>query len=664
VTDPGKVVFLSYASQDAEAAQKICKALNAAGIEVFLDQSELRGGDAWDQKIRHQIHDCALFMPVVSQHTQERLEGYFRLEWKLAVDRSHLMATERPFLVPVVIDGTRDQEAFVPDAFRAVQWTRLAGGETPPAFVERIKRLLSPEPVPLRAVSGAAPGLREPVRISRRSKPVLLALVAVIVCAALAYVVADKLWISKHFAASTAFNPPPHSIAVLPFANMSGDKEQEYFSDGLTEELLNSLSEVHELQVAARTSAFSFKGTNTDIGTIARKLNVGAVLEGSVRRSANTIRITAQLIDAVTGFHLWSHTYDRDLGDVLKLQTEIATAVAGTLKITLLGDVAAKVELGGTRNPDAFDAYLRGAKAYNSTDDAKDFSIAIAAYTEAIRLDPHYALAFAARSIALRFLAAEAETAAGERESFDKAQADARQAVALAPDLAQAHLASAIALGQGALDFAQASAAYERALALGPGNAEILRLSGSFAALMGRFESGLVAIRHALVLDPLSRSTREDLGAVLYGARRYQEAVAAYAEVMSLDPDFKRPYAERGLAYYGLGDLQSARLSCEVQPDDWQSQQCLAMVYEKLGRHADAEAQVAKLKAAGGDTNAYQYATIYAQWGNKAKALDWLETALRLRDSGLEWLKTDSLLDPLRQAPRFQAVERELKFPP
>ncbi len=193
---------------------------------------------------------------------------------------------------------------------------------------------------------------------------------------ALGYFVANRLVLSKRgaeagaapapaaqSAPATAFNPPPHSIAVLPFVNLSGDKEQEYFSDGLTEELLNSLAEINELQVAARTSAFSFKGTNTDIATIARKLNVGAVLEGSVRRSAHTIRITAQLINAVTGFHLWSKTYDRDIGDVLKLQTEIATAVASALKVALLSDVAAKVELGGTRNPAAFDAYLRGSKS-------------------------------------------------------------------------------------------------------------------------------------------------------------------------------------------------------------------------------------------------------------------------------------------------------------
>ena len=234
-------------------------------------------------------------------------------------------------------------------------------------------------------------------------------IVAVVVCAALAYLVAGRFWVSRHPGtsagdtasrataepgAAAAFNPPPHSIAVLPFVNLSGDKEQEYFSDGLTEELLNSLAEINELQVAARTSSFSFK-EHPDIATVAHKLNVGAVLEGSVRRSAHTIRITVQLINAVTGFHLWSKTYDRDLGDVLKLQTEIATAVAEALKVTLLGDTSAKIELGGTRNAAAFDAYLRGAKVFVSRHEVEDLPAAIAAYTEAIRLDPHYALAIA-----------------------------------------------------------------------------------------------------------------------------------------------------------------------------------------------------------------------------------------------------------------------------
>jgi tetratricopeptide (TPR) repeat protein len=350
------------------------------------------------------------------------------------------------------------------------------------------------------------------------------------------------------------------------------------------------------------------------------------------------------------------------LGDVLKLQTEIATAVASALKVTLLGDVAAKVELGGTRNPAAFDAYLRGAKAFNSRHDTKDLPTAIAAYTEAIRLDPHYALAFAGRSIASSDVANQAETAAAVREGYDKAQADARQALALAPDLAQAHLALAY-VSEDNLNFTQASESYERALALAPGNAEVLRYSGSFAAYMGHFDAGLAAARRAVVLDPLARQSHTVLGRTLLAARRYEEAVAAFAEVISLAPDYTQTYGQRGLAYYALGDLEHARASCETKPDYWASQWCLAVIYDKLGRHADAEAELAKLKAALGDTSAYQYATIYAQWGNRAKALEWLETAWRLRDPGLVYLKTDPLLDPLRQEPRFQAVMRELKFP-
>jgi TolB-like protein len=248
----------------------------------------------------------------------------------------------------------------------------------------------------------------------RRLDRAIIAVLAV----ALTYFIVDKFWISRHVAPPQAvtsaspeiaprataapataatFAPPPHSIAVLPFVNLSGDASQDYFSDGLTEELLNSLAEIDGLQVAGRTSSFSFK-EHPDIATVAHRLNVRAVLEGSVRRSANTVRVTAQLVNAVTGFHVWSKTYDRDLGDVLKLQTEIATAVASALEVTLLGDVSAKIELGGTRNPAAFDAYLRGSKAYSTLHRANDpqsaaavQESAAAAYSEAIRLDPNYA---------------------------------------------------------------------------------------------------------------------------------------------------------------------------------------------------------------------------------------------------------------------------------
>jgi TolB-like protein/Flp pilus assembly protein TadD len=673
LTAPSRAVFLSYASEDAPAAHRIAEALRAAGIDVWFDQSELRGGDAWDRTIRKQIHDCALFVPVISAHSDARREGYFRREWKLAVDRTADMAEDVAFLLPVVIDSTPDATARVPDRFREVQWSRLPDGQATPGFIDRVQRLLSPAPDHAATAHLAAPSRSDAILRAQRpfrgpswSKPALWVTVSVVFFAALAYFMADKFLISKHPApppaSSTAFAPPPHSIAVLPFVNLSGDKEQEYFSDGLTEELLNSLAAIEGLQVAARTSSFSFK-EHPDIVTVAHRLNVGAVLEGSVRRSEHTVRITAQLINAVTGFHLWSKTYDRDLGDVLKLQTEIATAVASALKVTLLGDVSAKIELGGTRNPGAFDAYLRASKAVRSGQGTSSYESAIAGYTEAIRLDPNYALAFAGRSLALSSYAGEFVNDTGIREFYAKSEADARQSLKLAPELAEGHLALARFLGSTPLDYTHAGEEYERAMAIAPGDAEVLARSGAFAVVMGRFDAGLAAVRHAVALDPLNPQSHEALGEALFWARRYQEAVAAFGEVTSLEPDFKRAYGFRGVAYYWLGDLQSARSSCETKPDHWSSMWCLAVTFEKLGRHADAEAELKNLQAAFGDAAAYQCATIYAQWGNTAKAIEWLGRAVRLPDAGVVYVKTDPLMDPLRNEPRFQAIERELRFP-
>jgi TolB-like protein len=674
VTEPTHAVFLSYASQDAEPTQRICDALRAGGIEVWFDQSELRGGDAWDRSIRQQIHDCRLFIAVISAHTEARDEGYFRREWKLAVDRTHDMDERKAFLVPVVIDATAERGAHVPEKFRELQWTRLPGGETPPAFVERLRKLLAPEPSttvgsPASAQSGVVGVIRATAPTAWSPKRGLLVAVAVLFLGA-GYFAIEKPWLSNTSLATptvaanaspAAFNPPPHSIAVLPFVNMSGDREQEYFSEGLTEELLNSLTRINELQVAARTSSFSFQGEHPDIATVAHKLNVAAVLEGSVRRSGNTIRITAQLINAVTGFHLWSNTYDRDLKDVLRLQTEIATAVAEALKVTMLGDLSAKIELGGTRNPAAFDAYLRASKAYQSRQGDEGIATAIVDYTEAIRLDPDFALAFAGRSYAITNHTDDVATGAAIRAGYEKAEADARRAIALAPELAEAHLALAFLLEFSSLDVARANEEYDRAVSSAPGNAMVLSNRARFVACTGRFEDGIAAAHRAVVLDPLGRISHSNLGRALYCARRYSESAAAFAEVTRLNPNFKQNYLELGLALYALGDFASARASCEK--DLTERQWCLALAYDKLGRHAEAEAELAKMKADSGDEGAYSYAQVYAQWGDRTEALRWLDTAMRQRAVELKYLKTDPLLDPLRTEPRFQAIERLLKFP-
>jgi tetratricopeptide (TPR) repeat protein len=224
-------------------------------------------------------------------------------------------------------------------------------------------------------------------------------------------------------------------------------------------------------------------------------------------------------------------------------------------------------------------------------------------------------------------------------------------------------MALAFLFESGILDIERADEEYDRALALAPGNAEVLWNGGRFAAEIGHLEAGIAATRRAVVLDPLGRLSHSNLGRALYAARRYGEATTAFAEVTSLNPNFKQNYREWGLALYELGDFDKARATCETSRDNWTGQYCLAVVYNKLSRHADAEAELAKLKTAPGNDAPYSYAAIYAKWGNRAKALEWLETALRLRDSGLVYLKTDPLLDPLRKEPRFQAVMRELKLP-
>ena len=673
---PG-AVFLSYASQDADAARQICGALRAAGIEVWFDQSELRGGDAWDQRIRREIHDCALFIPIISPNTTSRREGYFRLEWDLADQRSHRMARDQAFIVPICLDATPGAGTDVPESFHRVHWTRLPGGETPPEFVAGIKRLLSPDPPTTARLPAGAEPLPATTGRSTPLKRALPVAVAVLVLAALAYLLIDKPWISKPAApvassnatasagvAPGAFNPPPHSIAVLPFVNMSADKDQEYFSDGLTEEILNSLARIGELQVSARTSSFSFKGKDADLATIAHKLNVGSVLEGSVRRSGRTIRVTAQLNNAVTGFHLWSQTYDRDLSDVLKLQAEIANAVASALKVTLLGDVTARVEVGGTRDPLAFDAYLRGLRLARVASNEGEAGRVLDEYAEAIRLDPNFALAYAARSLALMETLYQWGSVTTHQQNAEKARIDAEQAIALAPGLGLAHTALARYLLAGALDYARASEESERALALAPGNAIVLHEYSQQAAYMGRSNAAIDAARRGLALDPLNLLSYRALGDALGVAHRYQEAIVAYQDAIAVDPGPPESYARSGLAYYALGSNQMARSVCEMKPDNWETRLCLALTFERLGQRGESDAQIKWLTGFyGGDQLAYQYAQIYAQRGDRLKALQWLETALRLRDAGLRRLKTDLLMDPLRKEPRFQAVMRELRFP-
>jgi TolB-like protein/Flp pilus assembly protein TadD len=665
MNEPSQAIFISYASQDAGAALRICEALRAGGIDVWFDQSELRGGDAWDASIRRQIKDCTLFIPVISSHTQERVEGYFRREWNLAVNRTLDMAHDQAFLLPVVIDATTDAGARVPEKFRELQWSRLPGGEATPAFVEHVRRLLgaraalAPEssellqraaPVAATGVSISGPGPAAP-RALRYGWAIALVLAVAVAIAAKALLM-HRSSPPPASAVPAAFAPPAHSIAVLPFVNMSGDPKQDYFSDGLSEELLNSLATVHELQVAARTSSFSFKGTNTKLADIARELNVGAVLEGSVRKDGNHVRITAELINAVTGFDQWSQTYDRDLKNILSLQTEIATAVTKALQATLLPSAAASFELGDTRDPAALDAYLQGEKFAGHFDESNQRT-RIANYDEAIRRDPEFAKAYVSKSIALSILAGN-----GHLPMYAQAQAVAEKAVMLAPALGRAHTALAYAL-QGRLEYAQALHEHERALELSPGDSYVLQYTG-LALAEFQHPEGLAATRRAATLDPLNPLSHLTLGIALYLSHQYQAAVDALDRNAALHGGSR---IFQGFAYIELGQFDAALKSCLTPPLDVNMYACQAIAYQKLGRTPEAQAALRQLRDTGGDAAAWQVAEVYAGWGDADSTIQWLQTALRLRDPGLLGFRTDPILDPLRGDPRVQAIDGELKFP-
>jgi len=462
------------------------------------------------------------------------------------------------------------------------------------------------------------------------------------------------------------FAPPAHSVAVLPFTNLSGDPAQDYFSDGLSEELIDALSTIDAIRVAARVSAFSFRHGQATIQTIARKLNVGAVLEGSVRRDGNRLRIAVRLINAGTGFPMWSQTYDRDRfqDDLLAVQSDIAREVSAALEVKLLAADETRLTAGGTHNPRALDAFLRGTAAGLVMDDAHA-KLAVSAYTEAITLDPGYAAAYAGRAGSLNFMFdAATDTDAARLAQY---QADARhdidKAILLAPDLAYAHRVKAY-IHKSALDVRGQLAEIELAYALAPGDASILSFYGLTEAAWRHSDAGLLALEKAARLDPLRPGAYRNLANGQFYMRRYDDALESFRRADALDSTTsatKRTMVAN--VYLAKGDAASAARLC-TGIDSWFANECLAIADRALGREAEADAQLARLQARMGDQAAYNYADIYAQWGDKDHALQWLQTAYRLHDPGLAELRIDPFLDPIRQTPGYHALERELNFPP
>jgi len=544
VSDAGKAVFLSYASRDAEAAKRIAEALRAAGVEVWFDQSELRGGDSWDAKIRRQIKECALFVPVISAATQARLEGYFRLEWKLAAQRTHTMADAKPFLVPVVIDATRDAEAHVPEEFRTVQWTHLPGGETPPAFGARVHTLLGATAAPDGAALLDVRGHRPAAPLHGR--PVvprwLWATLAVVLIGITAGVLTLRRPVagqgqgpSRPEAATLASAPQvdPKSIAVLPFTNMSDDKENAYFADGVNEDLLTNLANVRALKVISRTTMLRYRDTRKPTSEIGRELGVAYIMEGSVRRAGNAVRVTGQLIKAATDEHVWAKTYDRDLRDIFAVQAELAREIAGALQAVLTPAEATELAARPTKSIEAYDCFQQARVLGRSFADAQDVRDKIIPLLErAVALDPDYAAAWAELCRQRLELYSADNIAAG----LTRAKEALAHAEKLSPDT-YAVLQAGSDLGAYTGDRAMVNDRRRRIIELFPNRAESHLMAALDAMNGARWADAQADFRAALRVDPLNPEVLEQYFYMLDSMRRWDEAEVVAATLIQVQPD-------------------------------------------------------------------------------------------------------------------------------
>ena len=668
-----QAVFLSYASEDATAALRICESLRAAGIEVWFDQSELRGGDAWDRQIKKQVHECALFIAVVSAHSNARTEGYFRREWRLAVERTHDIAEDAPFLLPVTIDDTTEASARVPDQFREVQWTRLRDGAPTKAFTDRVQRLLASEPA-VAAPAAAASATPRAAIDSRgswwRSGPALLMFAVLLIGAG--YIGVRHFLSSRpgavpagaavavaNIPAAASSAIPAKSVAVLPFVNLSSDKEQEYFSDGLTEELINLLAKIPELRVSARTSSFYFKGKPTMIADVARMLGVANVLEGSVRKSGNTVRVTAQLIRANTGYPIWSDTYDRPLHDIFKIQDEIASSVISGLELSLLGGQRPRAV--PTTNTEAYSRFLHARSISYLGISAADLERAVGELQQAVKLDPGFAPAWA---LLANILSVESSLYANIQFASARAEASAaaQKALALDPDLPLAHVAMGRLLYEVDWNWDAADAELKKALALAPGSAEPYRLAGYLALTRGRFAEALRLLKRAVVADPLQPWNYAVQGYVVYRTGNLAEAESLYRKALDFAPTVGKWHYLLGSSLLIRGQAAAALTEMQRETNDGFRQCGIALALDALGRKREADAALALAVQSYGGQKAYLIALIYAARHQPDQAFAWLERAVRQRDGDMLYIKGDPMTASLVSDPRYRLILQEMQL--
>jgi TolB-like protein/Flp pilus assembly protein TadD len=628
-------VFLSYGRADQHRATKLAHALEAADLVVWWD-TQIEGGAAFAKSIETELERCDAVIVAWSKSSATS-------DWVL--DEA-AQGRDLRKLVPVTLDGSAPPLGF--RQYQSIDLSSWRGNAAAPEIAALLRGIAAAAGHALRAKPSEPARPRPPTLLSRR---VLVAGAAGVAVAGAAGLLAWRRGMFR--------GPVGNSVAVIPFANLSGDPGQDYFAAGLAEELRATLARNLDLQVMAQASSARFRDSQDDAVTIASTLGVAFLLDGSVQRSKEIVRVTADLIDGETGFSRWSQIFDRDLQDIFTVQSEIATTVAGAL----VAEVAPAAPVAGaTANVEAFDAFLRGRALYDLSVDEASERAALAQFDRAIAADPHYAAAHAARARTLTAIANQYAQMGETAGLYEQAIAAARRAVEIAPDLADAHSTLGFILFQGQLDVRAAREPFERSRELGAGESTVLARYAQYSARTGREREAAEAIGRALVLDKLNPLIHRAAGQIAYAARDYGGSLAPLRKALAMNPRLSQAHAAIGNALLMQGRLDEARAEYEAEPVDDFRLAGLAIVEHRLGRVPEARAALAQLVADHGDRVLYQRAQVSAQWGDRDEAIARLQDARRLSDSGLIYARNDPMLDPLRDDARFKQLLAGLGF--
>lgn len=548
-TRAAPAVFLSYAREDKEAARRIADALIAAGIEVWFDQSELRGGDAWDAKIKRQIRECVLFLPVISTRTQMRPEGYFRREWNLAAQRLLDMAPGRPFLLPVVIDETPESAALVSDEFLRVQWSRLPGGEVTPEFLHRVQELIAALQLPPAAATSG--GSRAPGRAPARPglSGLWWVLAAGLVTLGGYWLAQQRGWIGAGGIAG------PKQVAVLPFNNIGGAAQTKTLSDGLTETITSQLSQLQQFQNTLVVIPMSeVRKELVETASDARKIfGATLALTGSVQRADDMVRVTVSLVDTATLRILRSATLDNPSSEIYRLQDRVAAEAARWLGLRLTAEAKRVISAGQTQVASAYELYLQGRGEFARRDLAGNLDTAILHYQQALMKDPHYALAHAALGEAFweKYLETKIKLWA------DEARNSCNAALEYGASLASPHVTLAVILnGTGQYD--QAVTEAQKALQMDPANADAARALARAYGRLNRSAEAEATLRRVIARNPDNARAHSDLAVFHWLAGRNAEAEQNFLRAAELVPDNYIVHRNLGGLYVVMGQPDKA----------------------------------------------------------------------------------------------------------